>query len=196
MVKRQFFLPLLFLFPLITHAQNKLQLTDISASYFAPFAIYDIGAKAGVGFSYWKWDQIKTKKERSKTVVHQVYFEPQLAYFGNRNYYYSLLANLETGWKWQTQGNKSYSSLSVGLGYLNRSEALTLTAHLDGSYSVAEWENRPAFLPSLNYRWGIQLYRSFGLYTGLSYAYQIYFQHTNAGLLFFELGVCYALSQS
>ncbi len=196
MSKLQSFLPLLFLLPFISPAQLNLQASHISLGYLAPFAVYDIGAKAGVGFSCWQWEQVSTGKEKTKARIHQIYFEPQLAYFGQRNYYHALWANLETGWKWQGKGKKRYSSLSLGLGYLNRSEALTLTTHLDGSFSVSEWENRPAFLPSLNYSWGIRVYRSFGLYTRFSYAYQVYFQHTNAGLLFFELGVRYTLLPS
>lgn len=186
--------PLLSLCILVTFstsvlAQNNIKLIDASLSYIAPMAIRDPGLKLGLGVSFYQWTS--QKKGSSKTFEHHLILEPQVAYFGSTNYYYSTLSNLDIGWKWQKLESRSHSRIALGLGLNNRSEVLTLSANFDGTSSVSERERRNYFIPTISYQWAYQTYKNMDLFTRASAGINFSSEHPNFKSLLIEFGVRY-----
>lgn len=167
---------------------QKLEIDQVSLAYFAPLAV-DPGLKAGVGFSFHKWNKTReNKKGISKTYNHKLYIQPQLAYISKWRFYTSYLANVEAGWKFQQEGKRFYSGFGMGLGYIYRQEVLNLRVFFDGSTKVVETEARNYFFPSVNYQMGMKFYRKIDLFSKIHYGYQFSSKYTSESNLILEIG--------
>lgn len=151
------------------------------------------GIKIGVQHTILNWEKEKPEKNIAKG--RSLFVSPNLGVYNRRLNNTNFLAEGEVGLQTQRVGRKFFSAYSVGLGYLGRSQIVTLNYSLgDGSLQSKEREWQGNFLPTLNYSLGTEISTWGAWYFKASYGTMIGAGRASSALVFTELGLKINLS--
>ncbi|MEM8567435.1 MAG: hypothetical protein AAGF85_13320 [Bacteroidota bacterium] len=165
----------------------------ISLSYSAPYFIQP-GFRLGMELAQKRWEAVKERKGKSLNVTKSLYIQPQVGFYARPRVHNNWLLNAELGYKRKRNDKKGYSNLSVGLGFVQRSQILSLTVDLSsGEITDKDRETQNYFMPTVNYEMGRIISPKMGWFTKLSLGALMATKQEGHLVLIYELGLKYNL---
>lgn len=182
-----------FLFPivLLTLAFSSVKVTaqtSMSFGYIAPFGVEPGLNLASNIYARQTTKPIVTDLPILSKYINKGFWQPQVAFFTRPKYNSNLLLSMGRGIKRNKRGSKSYSTASLGVGYLAQFEIVTTTVQLGSADIEKERERRDYFLPSISYTFGRNVKPYWGWYIKGMYGKQFSSKYESAGLFMLGLG--------
>ena len=173
------------------HAQNQPEGIPISIGYFGHYFIQP-GLKIGTAFSLKSWEA-KRNDNRIKAFV----ISPQIGGFTRPGNHTGILVSAELGYNRQNEKGNSFSTLSIGLGFLTQYDIVSLTVNLGNGDSIEKSRKRQGyFIPTINYEFGRAIHQKMDWYAKFSYGARLSAAQEGAGVIFTELGIRFKLQKS
>lgn len=173
------------------NAQAKSTQPSISVAYLGQVFIQP-GVKVSSHFNLKTWP---AESEQVKKVKH-LFISPQLGYYAWPGNNFNLLANVEIGYQRQKTGRNSFSSLSLGLGYLNTFQITSIVYdQSDGSIDRINRKRKAFFLPTINYEFGRSINDRLSWYNKYALGLKLSAAEERSMLIFFELGLRFNINQ-
>lgn len=165
----------------------------ITAGYLGHSAIFP-GGNVGLMIDVKDWQIEKTKGDASIVKNRSLFVHPQLGLYSRRRKYSSIFFNTEVGVRKQKDGRRFYSAYSLGLGYVGRSEIMSLTVNFNGEITAKERELRSYFMPNINYQIGVDFTDNFSFYSKASYGMKLSPTRERSGNFYLGLGFKFKLA--
>ena len=157
-----------------TRAQDAL-----TAGYFSNVGIQP-GAQLGLVFD------LKEVSERNRVL----FLSPQIASFTRPGVNTNYLLRVEGGIRQNSQSGKSFSALSGSLGYLLRSELLSLSVNLgSGDIEDKTRESSHHFVPTIHYTYGRYLNEKWSWLSKAGLGYRFETDDQGSAMVFIEAGI-------
>ena len=169
-------------------AQKTSEGIPITIAYFSQ-AGFQPGLKVGTSWNLREWETEYEHRKGNFTKSKHIMINPQLALFTNPGVYTAVLVNMEFGFSSLKSRRNTFSTWSLGLGYLGQSHVESVIVNLGDGEKEKIREVRNFLLPTINYAFGKKINNKLSWYTKLSPGYKISFNSANALVLFVEAGI-------
>ena len=166
-------------------AQTSEQALPITVGYWGNLATQP-GIKVGAQLTLKDWQKEKGDKVKGR----KLFVRPEIGVYNRHRNNTNLLVGAEAGIQLQREGRKFFHSVGLGLGYLGRSQILSIRFSLgDGSIVGKEREWRSYILTTLNYTFGSEITSRLAWYGKASVGPALSFTREPTTMAFLEVGL-------
>ncbi len=158
------------------------QVSTLSISYFAPFAVQP-GGRLGLDILLNNW----RKEPDVKASIWVI--RPHIGYFVRPDLHRNLIIGSELGYKLQKPNKRAYWLPTIEMSYLLSSENVEGSVHLGSGDITQLKETYHYFLPALGITYGIEAKKRIGYFFKLFYGRKISKQLPDAAVFGTEVGI-------